>query len=125
MSEYDFKLDSIEPFDMWQLMLQRQDKERSEFNLWGKEYVWQDSVEITSGTERDGRNEHDPVWVDIDDKHDGNWEDSVVKEAKAYAKAHPESEVVWLGGMMRYLVKHDDWEEDEPTGIYWCIEIKV
>jgi len=122
----DFILDKLDPLEVGELIEERQDKERSAHHLHGEQYVWDDAVEITSGTEKDGRNEHDPAWVDIDDKDDGTWEADVIDEVNRYAKSYPESEVVWLSGMMREVVKlGEDWEEEEPTGIYWCIEIKV
>ena len=121
----DFELNSIDPFELEQMIGERQDKKRFENRLHGEEYVWEDCVEISSGTEKGGRNEHDPAWVDIPDDKDDGWEVDVIESAREYVKAYPESELIWLSGMMRYVVKHEDWEENEPVGIYWGIEIKV
>tara|TARA_R100001377_G_C3124794_1_gene87224 strand:- start:199 stop:570 length:372 start_codon:yes stop_codon:yes gene_type:complete len=121
----DFNLNSIDPFKLEQMIISRQIDERNSHQLYGEEFVWEDCVVIASGTEEDGRNDHDPDWVEIPADKDSGWEVDVIESAKKYAEEYPESEVIWLEGQMRYVVKHEEWEENEPLGIYWCIEIKV
>ena len=122
---FDFDLSNeIDPVDLFNLIEDR--KSDSEVPTYDRRpdthFFWDEEIEITAGN-ADGRTDSDPMWVTVTD--DGVYVDELIQVAREWAECDPDATEIWLSGELRCKLPPEDFDDDEPTGIWWSIELKI